>query len=634
MALGIAVAVLLLSARESHAATLVVTTATDPGPTTCAGAVCSLRGAILTAAPNDTIAFGIPATDPRCTSPNVCTIVLDQHAGPLLISKNLIIDGRTQDVTLDGSGRQLLILNLGATLRVNALTFTHAFCTGNCPGSNGSGAITNVMGGSLAVTNSKFIENSVGFAAPPSPDPLEGSAIYSEGSLTVASSTFTRNSSPGGGGAIYSFGSLTIIGSTFVENSAGPIAAAGVPFGGAIDVRTGGNITASTFYKNTAQHTGGAIVHSAAPSDLLAITNSTFAGNFAGEYGGAVTTQGGLTLVVNSTLSGNAGGSKGGQVANNVGSVTLSNTVLANDAETGGSCAITAPTVATFRPITDGGGNVSDDGTCNFTRATSRNHTNAVLGPMANNGGPTQTLALLAGSPAISLGVPGSCPAVDQRGVPRPGAGQACSSGAFQYVMTLTLACPAAAAEVGVPYSSALTASGGVSPYGFLISGGSLPPGLTLTPTTGVITGTPGSPGTYSYTGQITDSSGFASGTVAGACSITVAPRQPHLTEVPNHLSFGQVSLFSLRTRSVLVANTGGMPVAIASVSLTPFTPLSGREFFLASSCPASLGVGQSCAVGVTFVALGPGNQAAAITIRSDAAGSPQSIPLDAGVIP
>lgn len=58
---------------------------------------------------------------------------------------------------------------------------------------------------------------------------------------------------------------------------------------------------------------------------------------------------------------------------------------------------------------------------------------------------------------------------------------------------------------VGVPYGHTLAAQGGVQPYSWSIASGSLPPGLALSPSTGAITGTPVSPGTYSFTVRLTD---------------------------------------------------------------------------------------------------------------------------------
>jgi hypothetical protein len=86
----------------------------------------------------------------------------------------------------------------------------------------------------------------------------------------------------------------------------------------------------------------------------------------------------------------------------------------------------------------------------------------------------------------------------------------------------LTLACPASSGQVGVPYSSALVASGGVPPYTFSITAGSLPVGLTLNPTTGAITGVPTEAGHFGFTAQVVDSTGTAAGTASANCSITI----------------------------------------------------------------------------------------------------------------
>ena len=88
------------------------------------------------------------------------------------------------------------------------------------------------------------------------------------------------------------------------------------------------------------------------------------------------------------------------------------------------------------------------------------------------------------------------------------------------------LACPAGGgtAIVGTPYSKALVASGGTPPYTFSIIGGALPPGLTLNTSTGVISGTPTTPGVYSYTAKVTDS---LSQTATVVCSISTSAVPP-----------------------------------------------------------------------------------------------------------
>ena len=81
--------------------------------------------------------------------------------------------------------------------------------------------------------------------------------------------------------------------------------------------------------------------------------------------------------------------------------------------------------------ITSGGGNIDNDGSCNLTGAGDQSNTDALLGPLADNGGPTLTHALGAGSPAIDAAVGSACPAVDQRGVARP-QGAGCDVGAYE----------------------------------------------------------------------------------------------------------------------------------------------------------------------------------------------------------
>lgn len=95
---------------------------------------------------------------------------------------------------------------------------------------------------------------------------------------------------------------------------------------------------------------------------------------------------------------------------------------------------------------------------------------------------------------------------------------------------SLALACPASSGQVGVPYSSSLVASGGISPYTYaLISGGV--PGLTsLNTTTGLVTGTPTEAGTFNSEVGVTDSGG---NTATASCPVTIAPSQPTACVIP-----------------------------------------------------------------------------------------------------
>ena len=99
----------------------------------------------------------------------------------------------------------------------------------------------------------------------------------------------------------------------------------------------------------------------------------------------------------------------------------------------------------------------------------------------------------------------------------------------------LSLSCPANTGVVGTPYNSALTASGGTSPYLYSILSGNLPTGLSLTNSmTGAITGTPSVAGPFNFTAEVMDSSGNqATNTVTSSCTITVTTTPPFSCVIP-----------------------------------------------------------------------------------------------------
>ncbi len=83
----------------------------------------------------------------------------------------------------------------------------------------------------------------------------------------------------------------------------------------------------------------------------------------------------------------------------------------------------------------------------------------------------------------------------------------------------MTLACPSGSAAVGVPYSHSFVVTGGTAPYVFAIIAGSLPPGLTLNTSSGLVSGTPTTSGMFAYTVQVTDANGL---TATASCGIGV----------------------------------------------------------------------------------------------------------------
>ena len=196
----------------------------------------------------------------------------------------------------------------------------------------------------------------------------------------------------------------------------------------------------------------------------------------------------------------------------------------------------------------------------------------------------------------------------------------------------VTVACPSASAQVGTAYSSAMTATGGVTPYTFSNTG-SLPPGLLLNAGTGAVTGTPTAAGTFAFTAQVQDAS---AGTATSNCSITVAPAVPQLSlkVAPASVSFGTVSRFSLQSRTVTLTNTGKAPVSLSKVSVTAGAGSVHGDFAALSLCGSSLAVGKSCPVFVILFAQDLGSVAATLNIANNATGSPQAVPLSVFVTP
>jgi predicted outer membrane repeat protein len=285
------------------------------------------------------------------------------------ISDDVEIIGPGADLlTIDGNGQ--LILEVIADATISGVTFTGG---------------DNTFGGAIHIT-------------------------LGTSSLVLVESVVTGNSATFGGG-IYSNGSLTVIDSTFSGNQT-------TSFGGAVFLTSG---TAS-------------------------ISGSTFAGNHSGAFAGAIFNQTADVEIVNSTISGNDADAFGGGIYQQNGSMLLDSVTIANnDAPTGGAIRVQSGSVEALRtiiannsdencaePLNSSGNNLDDDSTCGLNELSDINNEDPLLGPLADNGGPTLTHALLEGSPAIDTGGDVVCQATDQRGVPRP-QGPACDIGAFEF---------------------------------------------------------------------------------------------------------------------------------------------------------------------------------------------------------
>jgi hypothetical protein len=186
-------------------------------------------------------------------------------------------------------------------------------------------------------------------------------------------------------------------------------------------------------------------------------------------------------------------------------------------------------------------------------------------------------------------------------------------------VPPVTLACPAATTKVGMPYSSTLTAAGGISPYTFSNTG-NLPGGLSLNPNTGAVTGTPSVPGSFSFAAQVVDSSGSAARTVASNCIINVGPSpQAQISAIPNPLAFGnQIVGTQSPPIAVNVTDTGGVAVEIASVSVNGGNV---SQFTQSNNCVGMLPIGGTCMISAAFEPTFGGIAASTIEIVGPALG-------------
>ncbi len=433
----LALALWALPAPAARAASFTVTNLNDTG----AG---SLRQAMLDAnatAGADTITFVVPGT-----------ITLESMLPAISDVAGLTIDGGGA-ITISGNNAvRVLEVNTNAALVVQNLTITsgrgygaaiynddggtvtvmNSTLSGNT-GSRGGG-IYNDQGGTVTVTNSTISGNSVdaGGAAIfntynstatvtnsvlSGNSGAHGGAIYNTTStVTVTNSILSNNSATGTAGGIFNSnrGTVIVTSSTFSGNSA--TGTAGGIYAGIHGTVT---ITSSTFSDNSAGNGGGI----SAEFSRVTITSSTFSGNSAGTNGGGIfNNRDGTVTITSSTFSGNSAGANGGGTFNNdTGATTLQNSIIANN--TSGNCR---------GNVTDGGGNLSyGDTSCPGLKA------DPMLGPLQNNGGPTRTVALLPGSPAIDAAPVATCPSTDQRGVVRPQDGNrdgtaTCDIGAYE----------------------------------------------------------------------------------------------------------------------------------------------------------------------------------------------------------
>ena len=388
---GLLIVLMIIPSQGARAAsTRTVNTLVDGWDGICDTTNCTLNEAFSLSSSGDTVVFDASLSGTITVSTTL-----------YLVGTSLTINGSPNVIISGGNARQVFNIQSGANLTLNGLTIQD--------GHNDMGGAINVSHSTLNLTYSTIIGSTASY---------NGGAIYNDsGTVNVTGSALQDNTSNAiGGGAIYNIsGTVNVTNSTLQGNYANT--GSGNGYGGGIYSDQGTlTVTNSAFENNTAESAGGAIynlegtvmvINSTFTGNTatntswgngggiwnygpLTVTNSTLQGNSAGQYGGGISNYAALTLT-NSTLAENSAVTNQGGGINNGWQMDYANTIIANN--TGGDCYTGDGTIGTNT------NNLVQDGTCS---AGLRD--DPKLAALADNGGPTQTMALQADSPAINAG--------------------------------------------------------------------------------------------------------------------------------------------------------------------------------------------------------------------------------------
>ncbi|MFN2141176.1 MAG: carbohydrate binding domain-containing protein [Candidatus Promineifilaceae bacterium] len=342
----------------------------------------SLRQALADIAIGGTITF----------DPALAGGTLPLTSGPLVPGHSVTVDAAAAPgITLDGGGvDRVLIVDPGLDVSLAHLNVAHGYGWQLAGGILNNGNLTldhvAVSGNVMATDAGDYWQGGGGIYSG------EGATLY------LVDSTVSDNTAGWSGGGVYSFFNTT----TTIERS--------------------------TISGNVSNDVGGGM-RSLGNAQII---NSTVSGNEAtGWYGGALFVTDGIVHVINSTVADNISPAASladifvGTFTDASATLTLSNTVVSGDV----NC-FYAPWGAGTVTLTAGHNNVFTDDTC-FPGASDQVMPDAGLLPLADNGGPTLTHALLPASPAVDTADGAICPATDQRGVARP-QGAGCDAGSYE----------------------------------------------------------------------------------------------------------------------------------------------------------------------------------------------------------
>ncbi|MBT3322839.1 MAG: hypothetical protein HN392_11205 [Anaerolineae bacterium] len=404
----LALLLVAMPAQSAQAATITVSTCDEA----------SLKTAISNAISGDTITIS-------CSGTIVLTSIIT-------IDKDLTIEGSGADqLAISGNNTSMVFRINGSTLaEITGLTIQNGYA------SDDGGGLANA--GTLTLTDVNFSNNSAAD---------NGGGLYNfNGSVTLKDVTFSGNSAASSGGGAYNYhGAIELTNVVFFDNSAtenggglgnrdkatltdvifleNTASGSTSSAGGGMYGYAGGTTTElrnTTFSGNSAAYGGGMFNYRSNPS----LTNVTFSDNSATSSGGGLYNEGSTPTLTNVTFTDNSATTSGGGIYNRIDAPTLKNVIIANS--TGGDCIGSLDSSSANNLIEDTGANA-----CGLTNGANGNiiGTDPDLGPLQNNGGFTQTHALLTSSDAIDKGA--NCPADDQRGVVRPQRA-ACDIGAYE----------------------------------------------------------------------------------------------------------------------------------------------------------------------------------------------------------
>jgi hypothetical protein len=177
-------------------------------------------------------------------------------------------------------------------------------------------------------------------------------------------------------------------------------------------------------------------------------------------------------------------------------------------------------------------------------------------------------------------------------------------------------------------YSQPIQASGGVGPFHWTVSSGTLPHNLALSSSStssAMISGTPDtSVQAAAFTVNVTDS---ANQSASEPYTVSILPEPDTLTLSPPRLGFApQLTGTSSGAQEGTVTNTGTSAVLLSGIAL-PGNNVA--DFSLTSTCGSSLAAGATCTVTVTVTPSQLGPRSASITITDSTVGSPHSVSLN-----